>query len=994
MDKTLVRTGSSFFGSLAFKIPLLFIIMLSFMMGAFLWVMENHGKPLLLSVAKQQVRETGESIVAVLSERLALTASLVTSMANSAEALPNDADMYKKVIKRQLDYLGTEHFIAGGGVWPEPYMFNKGQQRSSFFWGRDRSNQLQFFNDYNLPQGNGYHHEEWYVPGRYVAKQNVYWSRSYMDPYSFQAMVTATAPMYRGDEFYGVTTVDIKLEGLTELLAAEAKKFKGYAYALDRNGTFLSFPDDAISKRTHLDDNQNQIVEYLNISEVAKNTEFIPNIIASLSELENISKLNANLIKKAREIAGSSYQIELKEAHRIISVIADPFKHKSLGDTFIKEMEMSHDPILKQPVFINVFHVPNTYWKVVTVTPISVVSASSDGIKQAVLMSFVYVIGVGLLIGFIFLYRILLAPLHSMYHQLKSHPNDGLITGINKGELGALAKQYNRRSKQLVSANDHLETLLVEAQQASVAKTHFLANMSHEIRTPMNGVLGMLNILMRGELNNQQLHYVQVAKSSADSLLILINDILDFSKIEAGKLDLEEIEFDLRSLLSEFTVTMAHLVHNKGLELILDINDIEYSWVKGDPGRIRQILTNLVSNAIKFTEDGEVLIKVAVKDAGEMGLVLFAVVSDTGIGIPKSKQVTLFESFSQVDTSTTRLYGGSGLGLAICKQLCELMDGSISVFSEMGNGSSFEFTASLQKGTRTMQAIPQINLRNKYVLLVDDNQTNLLVLSELLQSWGAVVSEAMGGREGLQIMHKHPPFDAVILDMQMPFMDGEQLGRQIRHEEKWDGVALIMMTSKSERGEAKHFAEMGFAAYLTKPVVPDDIHDALMIALEGGDALEQAEPLVTHHHLETLRGLDDKKPANGADNLPRLLLVEDNIINQEVALSILEDLGYHVEVAENGQVAIEMLVMAGDLQHYDAILMDCQMPVMDGYECTRQIRGGHHNIFNHAMPIIAMTANAMKGDRDKCLDAGMDDYLAKPIDILALEEKLIEWLAD
>jgi len=293
-----------------------------------------------------------------------------------------------------------------------------------------------------------------------------------------------------------------------------------------------------------------------------------------------------------------------------------------------------------------------------------------------------------------------------------------------------------------------------------------------------------------------------------------------------------------------------------------------------------------------------------------------------------------------------------------------------------------------------MQVIPQINLRNKYVLLVDDNETNLLVLSELLQSWGAVVSETMGGREALQIMHKHPPFDAVILDMQMPFMDGEQLGRQIRHEEKWDGVALIMMTSKSERGEAKHFAEMGFAAYLTKPVVPDDVHDALMIALEGGDALEQAEPLVTHHHLETLRGLDNQKPANGADNLPRLLLVEDNIINQEVALSILEDLGYHVEVAENGQVAIEMLVMAGDLQHYDAVLMDCQMPVMDGYECTRQIRGGHHNIFNHAMPIIAMTANAMKGDRDKCLDAGMDDYLAKPIDILALEEKLIEWLAD
>ncbi|MEY8205351.1 MAG: response regulator [Bermanella sp.] len=992
MDKTLVRTGSLFFGSLAFKIPLLFIIMLSFMMGTFLWVMENHGKPLLLNVAKQQLRETGESIVAVLSERLALTASLVTSMANSAEALPKDAALYKAVIKRQLDYLGTEHFIAGGGVWPEPYAFARGQQRHSFFWGRDRSNHLQYFNDYNLPEGNGYHHEEWYVPGRYVAKQSVYWSRSYMDPYSLQAMVTATAPMYRDDQFYGVATVDIKLEGLTELLAAEAKKFKGYAYALDRNGTFLSFPDDAISKRTYLDENQNEIVEYLNIGEVAKTNESIPNIIATLSELENISKLNSKLIQRAQEIAASSYQIELTEAHRIISVIADPFKHKGLGTTFIKEVAMAHDPILKQAVLINVFHVPNTYWKVVTVTPTSVVGASSDQIKEAVVMSFVYVLGVGLLVGFIYLYHILLSPLQSMYRQLKGH-NEGLITGIEQGELGALARQYNKRSTELLCANQDLEKLLVEAQQASVAKTHFLANMSHEIRTPMNGVLGMLNILVRGELNSQQLHYVQVAKSSADSLLILINDILDFSKIEAGKLDIEEIEFDLRSLLCEFTVTMAHLVHNKGLELVLDINDLECSWVKGDPGRIRQVLTNLVSNAIKFTEDGEILIKVAVKDAGDMGLVLFACVKDTGIGIPKAKQAILFESFSQVDASTTRQYGGSGLGLAICKQLCELMDGSISVFSEMGKGSSFEFTASLQKGTRTMLEIPQVNLRNKYILLVDDNQTNLLVLSELLQGWGAVVSEAIDGREALQIMHKHPPFDAVILDMQMPFMDGEQLGRQIREQQKWDEVALIMMTSKSERGDAKHFADMGFAGYLTKPVVPADVHDALMIALEGGAVLAQAEPLVTHHHLETLRGLDSHQALTKVGNLPRLLLVEDNIINQEVALNILGDLGYQVEVAENGRVAIEMLVKATADSRYDAILMDCQMPVMDGYECTQQIRGGHHNIVNHAIPIIAMTANAMKGDREKCLQAGMDDYLAKPIDMLALQEKLKQWLA-
>jgi len=995
MEKAATGTGGSFWGSLAFKIPLLFIIMLSFMMGAFLWVMENQGKPLLLKVAKQQVRETGESIVGALAERLALTASLVTSMANSAEALPKDTNQYKTVIKRQLDYQGTEHFIAGGGIWPEPFQFSKDRQRRSFFWGRDENNQLKYYNDYNLPQGLGYHNEEWYVPARFVGQDDIYWSRSYMDPYSYQSMVTATAPMYRNDQFYGVATVDIKLEGLTELLASKATRFNGYAYALDRNGTFLSFPDANMSQRVSLDENKNQVVESINIAELASTSPYIPNIIASLSQLENISKLNSELIDRAKNIASSSYQIEIKEAHRIISVIANPFKHKSLGDTFIKEIAMSDDPILHEPVLINVFHVPKTYWKVVTVTPLSVINSSNEDIKQSVLMSFAYVIAVGLLIGFIILFKILLSPLKSMYHQLNSKTGElVLIQGIKKGELGALARKYNQRSEQLMSANVNLEKLLVQAQQAGVAKTHFLANMSHEIRTPMNGVLGMLNILLRGNLNNQQKHYALVAKSSADSLLILINDILDFSKIEAGKLDLEVIEFDLRSMLSEFTVTMAHLVHSKGLELILDINDLDINWVKGDPGRIRQILTNLVSNAIKFTENGEVLIKVGLKDAGVMGLVLYGSVSDTGIGIPKTKQATLFESFSQVDSSTTRIYGGSGLGLAICKQLCELMDGSISVYSEIGCGSSFEFTASLQLGRHVKLDAPKINLHNKYVLLVDDNQTNLLVLSELLKGWGALVTEATGGREALQIMHRLPNFDAVIVDMQMPFMDGEQLGRQIREETKWADVALIMMTSKSERGDARHFSDIGFSAYLTKPVMPGDVHDALQIAIAGGEGLEQAQPLVTHHHLESLRQQENEPLPENKEAWPLLLLVEDNLINQEVALSILEGIGYQAEVAEDGQHAIELLIKAGDKIPYKAILMDCQMPVMDGYECTRQIRNGHHNIFNHAIPIIAMTANAMKGDREKCLDSGMDDYLSKPINISALQDKLSQWVGN
>jgi signal transduction histidine kinase/CheY-like chemotaxis protein len=994
MDKAAKGTGSSFFGSLAFQIPLLFIIMLSFMMGAFLWVMENQSKPLLLKVAKQQARETGESIVGALSERLALTASLVTAMASSAEALPKDINQYKKVIKHQLDYKGTEHFIAGGGVWPEPFQFNKKQQRRSFFWGRDNSsnNQLKYYNDYNLAHL-GYHNEEWYVPARFVGHDEVYWSRSYMDPYSFQPMVTATAPMYRDDKFYGVATVDIKLEGLTELLAAKALRFQGYAYALDRNGTFLSFPNDSMSQRISLDDNNNKVVENINISELAKSSPYIPNIITSLSELEELGKLNPALINLAQKIANSSYQIEIKEAHRIINVIANPFKHKNLGNTFIKEIEMSHDPILNEPVLINVFHVPNTYWKVVTVTPLRVINSSNKDIKNSVLMSFSYVIAAGLLIGFIVLFKILLSPLKSMYQQLNSHSSEQvLIGGVKRGELGALAKKYNQRSQQLVNANKNLGDLLEQAQQAGVAKTQFLANMSHEIRTPMNGVLGMLNVLLLGDLNNQQKHYVLVAKSSADSLLILINDILDFSKIEAGKLDLEIIEFDLRSMLSEFTVTMAYLVQDKGLELILDINELDVHWVKGDPGRIRQILTNLVSNAIKFTPNGEVVIKVGVKDAADMGLLLYGSVSDTGIGIPKDKQEALFESFSQVDSSTTRMYGGSGLGLAICKQLCELMDGSISVSSVSDSGSQFDFTANLGKGKHVTLDVPKIHLQNKRILLVDDNQTNLLMLSALLQRWGALITTSAGGEEALQLMRSGPSFDMVIIDIKMPKMGGEQFALKIREESLWNDVALILMASKIEHKDVQHYSKIGFSAYLTKPVMPDDMYEVLKVVIDGSEAIDQAKPLAIHDHLEPLQHQKSDSLSENKDDRPLLLLVEDNLINQEVALNILESIGYRAEIAEDGHQAIDLLMKSEGALVYQAILMDCQMPIMDGYECTRKIRSGHHRFINSNIPIIAMTANAMEGDREKCLNSGMDDYLSKPINISALQEKLSQWI--
>ena len=1002
MEQAKKSTSRAILGSLAFKIPLLFIVMLCFMMGAFLWVMDNYGKPLLLDIAKQQVRQSGEAVVSLVNERLALTSSLVTTMANSAEVLPKKENLYKRVFKNLLDYKGTEHFIAGGGIWPEPYQFDASVSRRSFFWGRDNHNEFQYFDDYNLPQGNGYHHEEWYVPASFLKSENIYWSRSYMDPYSYQSMVTATAPMYRDNRFYGVATVDIKLEGLTELLAREAKKFSGYAYALDRNGTFLSFPHDGISQTSYLDDQQNKVVEYLNIDQVANDHPNIPNVMGSLSGLENISKLNTKLVRRAQKLADGSYQISIEEGHRIISVIADPFKHKGLGDTFLKELTMEMDPILNTQVLINVFHVPKTYWKVVTVTPTSIVNASSEKITRAVMISFMYVIGAGLLIGFLYIYRILIQPLRSMFYQLNDKSEELGLMHINQGgELGKLAEQYNQRSQQLISLNKDLAQSVVTAEEAIVAKREFLANMSHEIRTPMNGVMGMLHLLMRNERDPQNIHYLDVAKSSADSLIVLINDILDFSKIEAGKLELDCTEFDLSSMLSEFATAMSQQAENKGLQLVLDINDIKYAWVKGDSGRIRQVLTNLVSNAIKFTEEGEILVKVVVIEDEHNALRLQACVADTGIGVIKDKLELLFDTFSQADASSTRQYGGTGLGLAICKQLCQLMDGDINVTSTLGEGSCFEFEVKVQKSERSIFKAATFDLTHKHILVVDNNKSSRLVLTQLLRSWGGTVSEVSNSDEALTIMGEHQPmFDLVMIDRHMSFIDGAQLRHQIRLHRKWDSIFLITLVIKGKQYDSGPLIEPGFSACITKPIIPSIVRDALAVVFESSESFElrqEQEAAAKSIEVPELSNnvepvINEHKTYSPEKSSARILLVEDNALNQEVALSILDDLNFKADVAENGVQALRAMTNAGSANPYDLILMDCQMPEMDGYEATRKIRQGQLGIHNYNIVIVAMTANAMKGDRDKCLEAGMDDYLTKPINVTVLQDTLNRWL--
>ncbi len=542
-----------------------------------------------------------------------------------------------------------------------------------------------------------------------------------------------------------------------------------------------------------------------------------------------------------------------------------------------------------------------------------------------------------------------------------------------------------------VNADKELKAAHAKAEESAKLKSEFLASMSHEIRTPMNGVLGMLGLLKNTALTSQQLHYTGLAQSSAESLLTLINDILDFSKVEAGKMELECIDFHLNNMLGDFVEAMAPRAEDKNIELILDVAGINTNFVKGDPGRLRQILTNLVGNAIKFTEKGEVVVRAALKPSKSGRLIFSCTVHDTGIGIPEDKLAHLFDSFSQVDASTTRKYGGTGLGLAIVRQLCGLMEGNISVVSTLGTGSKFSFTILLEPSKQSVAVMPNVDITGARILVVDDNSTIRDVLSSQLTHWGADVTQAVGGRDALFKLKNSSDknFAIALIDMQMPDMDGEQLGRLIRADKRFDEIRLVMMTSISQRGDAKRFAKVGYSAFFPKPATTNDLFSALQVLLDNGEALSSASPLLTRHHLHSLAAPVVEQSLSSLAT-KRLLLVEDNVINQEVALGVLGSLGLTADVAGNGVEALAALRAAPQHAPYDLILMDCHMPEMDGYETTTAIR--QSDTAYRAITIVAMTANAMKGAKEECFAVGMDDYISKPIEPDILAQRLQYWL--
>jgi signal transduction histidine kinase/CheY-like chemotaxis protein len=740
------------------------------------------------------------------------------------------------------------------------------------------------------------------------------------------------------------------------------------------------------------------ILETLAISSEANNTvENLQRVVFSLASRSYVKQLtiissrtrsiisDSNTFSRDRDIQSSLDQSQ-QQAFAI-------FSQNDFHDT-----EVSTDNIQTRFSSLTLFDSEINrlcqHWVMVT---LDTTSQRQLALKNTLTVISIFVVGLNItLLGtFWVLQHQLISPLLAFVATVRapidSNGHRPLIKHQRQDELGLLADTYNRlvadnqqRHQELSAYAEDIKLSEKRADEANNAKSSFLANMSHEIRTPLNGVLGMIQLLEKSSLEHDQKHKLAVAKSSGESLLGIINDILDFSKIEAGKLDFEKRDFDLRAMIGASVEVLALRAQEKNVEVILDIAGIEASLVQSDATRIRQVLNNLVSNAVKFTALGEVEITATLTSLNKNTNTLTLTVRDTGIGIPENKFSSLFKSFTQVESTTTREYGGTGLGLTITKRLCELMDGSIVVTSELGVGSCFHATLNIGKSTQAIPVIPPLNHLDSKAIIVSTHSSNARAIGKQLTVWGMTTTETNSLSDCEALLQTQTNEDTrliVFVDAEL-YQSGIEANIRRFLTPPWTQCNKILMASLGYSMEIEQFKASGFCFSFPKPATTEGLFGSLAAA----------QQLVTDHNaMPPQLNTHTTSPTNASQHKKvKILLVEDNAVNQEIIICLLEDLDIVPTIANNGQEAVDLITT----DQFDLILMDCQMPLMDGYQATQYIRSDDSCSHSADIPIIALTANAMEGDRERCLAAGMNDYLIKPLDFDQLCAAIQRWTPD
>ena len=828
-------------------------------------LLEATVKPRLELMAEQSAAQSGALINEELHERVTIARTLTQAIARSAEKLPRDVDLHMAVLPQMLDSVGDAALIAGGGIWPEPYAFDSDRAQRSFFFGREPDGRLRYYDDYNEPDGPGYHREEWYVPVRFIGPNEVYWSRSYVDPYSNEPMVTCSAPMYRDGVYYGVVTIDVKLSGLRELFERSTRAIGGYAFAVDREGVFLTFPGKESIRTQRTDELGNEISSFLSTMELAGEAPAFRSIASALEEMDTAAigrtrRQGGYDPAIAEAMAEQSYQITLEQAELITGVLLG-----RRDDPQRRQLTVEDDLQLGESSVVRVVRMPDTGWKIVTVMPTRRVFAVTQQLYRTMLFLLGGVMILGLGGTLIVLYRDIMRPLQRMTSalgrasagealRLEGMEQRGTEFGLLATTMGAYAVSLDRamadlkryrdeleerveeRTRALQESNVELESARQAADAASHAKSAFLANMSHEIRTPLTAILGYTD-LIRDQASSQlsdeqQAQAMETIRNAGQHLLTLINDVLDLSKIEANRLTIERVRTPLLNILGEAESLMRPTATGKGVAFEVRFKRPVPTLISGDPTRLRQILLNLLGNAVKFTEIGSVTLIVDYEPESHL---LTIDIEDTGPGMSPEQADKLFTPFSQVDASMTRRHGGTGLGLAIVRRLAERMHGSAElVRTEPGKGSCFRLTLPLEPlpeavmsdrldavNTEPKRNAPgEVSILTGRILLAEDGIDNQRLIAFHLRKAGATVDVADNGRIALDMLtrarERGEAYDLLLTDMQMPEMDGYTLASQLR--EQGESIPIIALTAHAMPEDEQRCLEAGCDDYASKPI--------------------------------------------------------------------------------------------------------------------------------------------------------------------------------